>query len=321
MKQFLILLMMTGILSVSSSAQVSINTDGSQPPSSAMLEVKSTTKGLLIPRMTTSQIAAIPTPADGLQVYNTEWGKLYVYVAASALWKEMSYGTGTILPANLNFICGDLLNDLRDGGKVYQTVQIGTQCWMKQNLNVGTRIDGSQEQQNNSVIEKYCYNNDESNCDVYGGLYQWNEMMSYAPSSNTNPSGVQGICPTGWHLPSDAERCQLETFVDPTVNCNIPYGYSGIDAGGKLKEAGTSHWTYPNTGANNSSGFSALPGGMRHTINDGAFYDVGLNSFIWTSTEYSTFYPRMHHYVYSSEQSFQDYNYYLYGYSVRCLKN
>jgi uncharacterized protein (TIGR02145 family) len=318
MKQFLFLFMMTGNLFVSSSAQVSINTDGSQPPSSAMLEVKSTTKGLLIPRMTTSQIAAIQTPADGLQVYNTEWGKLYVYVAASSLWKEMSYGTGTILPANLNFICGDLLNDLRDGGKVYQTVQIGTQCWMKQNLNVGTRIDGPQDQQNNSVIEKYCYNNDESICDVYGGLYQWNEMMNYAPSSNTNPSGVQGLCPTGWHVPSDAEWCQMETLLDATVNC-ANTGVLGMDAGGKMKETGTSHWASPNTGATNTSGFTALPGGDR--IINGGFYDLALNAAFWSATENSTTNAWSCLLGHSLAQIYRTVYVKINGFSTRCVKN
>ena len=87
---------------------------------------------------------------------------------------------------------------------------------MKQNLNIGTRIDGSQDQTNNLVIEKYCYNNDEANCNVYGGLYQWNELMNYAPSSDANPSSCPGICPTGWHFPSDAEWCMVTQYLDPT---------------------------------------------------------------------------------------------------------
>jgi len=65
------------------------------------------------------------------------------------------------------------------GGQTYNTVQIGTQCWLKENLNIGTKIPGTQNQANNGTIEKYCYNNDEANCAIYGGLYQWNEMMQY----------------------------------------------------------------------------------------------------------------------------------------------
>ena len=83
------------------------------------------------------------------------------------------------------------ITDTRDGQE-YSTVQIGSQCWMAENLNIGIMIPGANTMGNNEEIEKYCYNNDESNCDIYGGLYQWNEMMQY-----TTTPGVQGICPTG----------------------------------------------------------------------------------------------------------------------------
>ena len=68
--------------------------------------------------------------------------------------------------------------DLRDS-QSYNTVEIGTQCWMAENLNIGTRIDGSRKQTDNAILEKYCYGDNEANCDIYGGLYQWNEMMQY----------------------------------------------------------------------------------------------------------------------------------------------
>jgi len=80
-------------------------------------------------------------------------------------------------------------------GKTYTTIQIGTQCWLKENLDVGTRIDGSLNQTNNSptnIIEKYCYGDDPNNCTTYGGLYQWGEAMQYATTE-----GARGICPEG----------------------------------------------------------------------------------------------------------------------------
>ena len=70
-------------------------------------------------------------------------------------------------------------------GQMYRTVQIGNQCWFKENLNVGTMIPGSQEMTDNSIIEKYCYENDPANCATYGGLYQWNEMMQYTTQQGT----------------------------------------------------------------------------------------------------------------------------------------
>jgi len=175
--------------------------------------------------------------------------------------------------------CGKAIADNRDG-KVYSTVLIGTQCWMKQNVNIGQMINGGNNQTNNGIIEKYCYDNDPANCDVYGGLYTWDEMMQYV----TTP-GVQGICPLTWHVPTDAEWCVLEQYVDPTISCNDTL-MRGTDGGGKLKEAGTVHWSPPNTGATNSSGFTALPGGYQHP---GGFYnDLTLSGFFWSSTENNT---------------------------------
>ena len=75
------------------------------------------------------------------------------------------------------FICG--ASRVSYGGKDYNTVLIGSQCWLKENLDVGTMINGSNQQTNNGIIEKYCYNNVPNNCSTYGGLYQWNEAMQY----------------------------------------------------------------------------------------------------------------------------------------------
>ncbi len=80
-------------------------------------------------------------------------------------------------------------------GNTYNTVQIGSQCWLKENLNVGEMINGNENMNNNGTIEKYCYGNDLANCHTYGGLYQWDEMMQYSTTQ-----AVQGICPLDWHI-------------------------------------------------------------------------------------------------------------------------
>jgi uncharacterized protein (TIGR02145 family) len=154
--------------------------------------------------------------------------------------------------------CGQTITDPRDS-RTYGTVLIGTQCWLSQNLNIGTRIDDNNDQSNNATIEKYCYNNTVSNCDVYGGLYQWAEMVQYLNGgTNTSswspvPSGnIQGICMSGWHIPSYGEWSALLMFL-------------GGNHGGKMKETGLTHWASPNTGATNSSGFTGLPGGWRQS--------------------------------------------------------
>ena len=151
------------------------------------------------------------------------------------------------------FLCGQTINDPSDGGagQNYNTIQVGNQCWMQQNMNVGI-ISNENGQKNDSIIEKFCYNNVSSNCGIYGGLYTWDEMMQY-----TTTPGTQGICPNGWYLPTDDDWCALTTYLDSTKNC----GDSSSNAGGMIKEKGTNHWFSPNTGANNSSGFTALPGG------------------------------------------------------------
>ncbi|MBU0764978.1 MAG: hypothetical protein KJ607_09105, partial [Bacteroidetes bacterium] len=111
--------------------------------------------------------------------------------------------------------CGQPLVDARDS-KSYNTVVIGSQCWMAQNLNIGTMINsssGGQLQTNNGTIEKYCYSNNSANCTVYGGLYEWNEMMQYAASDAGNPGTTQGICHSGWHLPTDPEWTELFDYL------------------------------------------------------------------------------------------------------------
>lgn len=239
---------------------VGIKADGTAPDNSAMLEVGSTEKGFLMPRMTTAEIAAIASPANGLMVYCTTDGKFYVYNSTIVAWKEIKYGSG-VIPTN----CG-VINDARDG-KTYNTVIIGSQCWMKENLNVGTRINSSEWQTGNGTFEKYCNGDNVSNCDVYGGLYQWEEMMQYSETP-----GVQGICPTGWHLPTQAELTTLFVYL------------GGKDvAGGKMKEAGTTHWSDPNVDASNSSGFTALPGGLRQT--NGSTTLLGITCHFWSSSK------------------------------------
>jgi uncharacterized protein (TIGR02145 family) len=211
---------------------------------------------------------------------------------------------GNLIITPTPWSCGQPITDSRDG-KTYPTVQIGTQCWMAQNLNIGARISETSNQTNNSIIEKYCYNNDENNCNTYGGLYQWDEAMQYS----TTP-GVQGICPTGWHLPTDAEWTTLTTFL----------GGETI-AGGKMKEAGLTHWNAPNTGATNSSGFTALPGGGRY---DFGYVDyLTYNAFFWSSSQSgaTSAWDRYLNYNNESVYRYNYYNYKSYGFSARCLKD
>jgi uncharacterized protein (TIGR02145 family) len=173
------------------------------------------------------------------------------------------------------------LNGIWIDSKYVNIVRIGTQVWMGENLNVGTRIDGSQSQTDNGITEKYCYNDINLNCDIYGGMYTWHEMMNYNPSDSGNIGTTQGICPDGWHIPTINEWNKL---VDTILG-------SHFVAGGKLKETGTVHWVSPNEGATNETGFTALPGGEmgRDDIYnpnpfDNIFGGLGTVANFWSST-------------------------------------
>ncbi len=202
------------------------------------------------------------------------------------------------------------ITDSRDG-KTYNTVQIGGQCWLKENLNVGTRIDGSAEQANNSTIDKYCYDDVEANCTTYGGLYQWAEAVQYknGATNSTSPSpifneNVQGICPTGWHIPTKAEFETLKASSTVNSNSNTLKAVSQGTGDG----AGT-----------NTSGFSALLAGYHN--HNGNFNYLGSNAFFWSSAEYDASFAYILHLnniggnidLYDSPKES--------GFSVRCLKN
>jgi len=213
-------------------SQVAVNEDGSAAAGSAMLDVKSTSKGFLPPRMTSAQRDAISSPATGLISYNTDFKGLNFY--NGTIW--------TTLPGT--FVCG--LSEVTDqDGNTYETISIGDQCWMKSNLNTGTRINTGTEPSDNGTIEKYCYANSTDNCSTYGALYAWDEAMQYVKTP-----GARGICPNGWHIPSDDEFETLQNALGGSSS-----------AGGAMKETGYDHWGSPNTGATNSSGFTALGSG------------------------------------------------------------
>src|SRR5664280_597345 len=140
---------------------------------------------------------------------------------------------------------------------------IGNQCWLKENLDIGVMIDSLQNQTNNVTIEKYCYNNNPANCTTYGGLYQWNEAMQYVTTEK-----AKGICPTGWHIPKNAEYQTLATTVSNNSNTLKAVGQ------GTGNGAGT-----------NTSGFSALLAPDRELGGD--FGGLGFSTSFWSSTEYN----------------------------------
>ena len=250
---------------------------------------------------------------------------LQIGVKIDGNWKEMSKtqpsggfvrGKKYVVALNTEGAGWDATyKDNRDD-KTYPYVTIGTQVWMTENLAYLPSVVGPDT---GSETEPYYYVYDYEGTSVndakatphyftYGVLYNWPAAMDGDVSSSSNPSGVQGICPSGWHLPSDAEWTTLTDYL------------GGIDvAGDKMKEEGTSHWTSPNTGATNESGFSALPGGYR--LPGGTFNYVGSYGFWWSSTQ-SSAYNTWYRYLYYSYSGVNRYNNNKsFGYSLRCIRD
>jgi len=178
--------------------------------------------------------------------------KTITYSYTNVVLCTASKSAHIIVQATPVFNCGNDLNDIRDT-KVYPTIQIGSQCWLAKNLNFGTIIASSQDQRDNCVPEKYCYNDIPSNCTNQGGLYQWDELMLY-----DDTPGDQGFCPPTWHLPTENDWNTL--FANWTNNAFAasPLKFSGF------------------------SGFNALLSGERYINNSWDF--PGFATFFWSST-------------------------------------
>ena len=190
-------------------------------------------------------------------------------------------------------------------GNVYHAVKIGTQTWMVENLKTTKYKDGTNiplvadnTAWSTLTTEGYCwYNNDAlTNKNPYGALYNW-----YAVNTGK-------LCPTGWQVPTDSAWTTLTTYL----------GGESV-AGGKLKESGTMHWLTPNTDADNSYGFTALPGGSHY--NNGAFYLMGKYGWYWSSTESSSSEAWHEYMIYNSAANYRTAGAKNIGFSVRCIKD
>jgi uncharacterized protein (TIGR02145 family) len=206
---------------------------------------------------------------------------------------------GTSYGDELSFITlnetGTLV-DARDG-QIYNTVRIGSQWWMAENLNFYT-----------DTCSWYYDDDSATYASIYGRLYTWDTLMAGTASSSSNPSDVQGVCPSGWHIPSDAEWTQL---IDELGGLTV--------AGGKMKEEGTANWNSPNSGATNESGFTGLPAGER--TDAGVYQYEGNQAIYWSSTQQNPSEARIRRLYHDSSQANEDHFDKDYGLSVRCVKD
>jgi uncharacterized protein (TIGR02145 family) len=232
------------------------------------------------------------------------------YSAADTLKKSKGYwvkisqqqsdGPSFIIVAvpPLPWTCGSgLWGRIWYGGKWYYSVQIGSQCWLKSNLNIGNRINGTVDQTDNGVIEKYCYGDDESNCETFGGLYQWREAMQYDWDE-----GTQGICPNGWHIPTWGEL--------NTLDYNVGHDGNSLKAIGQGTGAGA---------GTNTSKFSALLAGQQSY---GSYSTIGSRGKFWSSSHSTVdyaYYINLFDFNNNIDIDFVEWNFY--ALSIRCIKN
>jgi uncharacterized protein (TIGR02145 family) len=235
-------------------------------------------------------------------------------LAAGTTYHVRAYATnsaGTAYGADM--ICTSYSGSVTDEeGNDYYTIAIGVQLWMAENLKttrysngdlIGTTTPATLDITKEATPKyQWAQDGDESNVAVYGRLYTWDAVTD-----------SRNVCPTGWHVPTDAEWTNLTTFL----------GGEG-EAGGKLKESGKTHWSGRYTGTTNETGFTALPGGSRFYYYDGEalvgpFSGLGHGSW-WSSTENSTSdaYGRN---ISSANEVFRYSHDKWEGLSVRCVKD
>jgi len=277
-----------------------ITNDGGAPVQSRGVCYSTSTNPTILNSVTINGTGAgeFTSPITGLAANTTYYVRAYaINNIGTGYGKEVSFTTSPLLPT---------VTDI--DGNIYHAVVIGTQTWMLENLKTTKYHDGtviSNITDNTTWTNTgaaYCwYNNDVANKAIYGALYNW---YAVDPSSNGNKS----ICPNGWHVPTDAEWIILTNFLGGETF-----------ASGKMKEIGTTHWTSPNTEADNSSGFTALPGGSRNYV-DGLFNNLGSYGNLWSSIASDASNAWFRYLRYYDAYAVRIDNNKKNGHSVRCLK-
>ena len=209
----------------------------------------------------------------------------------------------TPLPVPDGYIIKNAVTDV--DGNVYDAAKIGDKVWMNQNLRTTHYANGDliplEDGYTNKLTPGCRYVPNKFDIETYGYLYDWASLMHGAQSSNTNPSGVQGVCPDGWHVPSAVEWLELVNYVSSREEyvCKDSLGHNSDDTGNKyiakalsaVEGWGTSSVSCApgntETGVNNATGFSALPAGAFMYYQKSTWHNSGLEAFFWSSTENS----------------------------------
>ncbi len=274
--------------------------------------------GSKIENMRTEKTASGFDWMPGDQVRYTGFGPLDSFIFGHDILEDTLVHSDTCtfyLRHGIPCIDAPFINDV--DGNIYRTVQIGNQCWLRENLRTTRYINGTSiplVTGNTSWINLtspgYCwYDNDSMTySNRYGALYNW-----FAVSQNN-------LCPVGWHLPSDAEWQVLEMHLGMSPADASQTGFRGTIEGGSLKDAGTVYWDNPNLGATNASGFTALPSGKR-SDGGGEFSGAGCFGYWWTSSTYNTIYIWYRILSCNEAGISRMYHHMQHGYSVRCIRD
>jgi uncharacterized protein (TIGR02145 family) len=302
-------------------AQVGIGT--TTPDASALLDVESSTKGFLPPRMTTTERNAISSPLpEGLIIYNENNGCIEFRNATA--WINVCDGSGqgvidgnaTCATATISAtpctaaelssgINGGSLGNKYDNGSggAYSVVEIGGQCWMQENIDVDPT--DSPALVNSTDEGWYGYHSNTYQAAGEGTLLQWSAAMNSSTAER-----AQGVCPTGWHVPSDCEWMYLENSLGMTTADQQVTGFRGTEGQdlSNLVLSGT-----------NSSGFTALLAGHRNS--NGTFANRGTGGLWWSSSEAGASFAHSRSLLSSQAGVFRNNYYKALGFSVRCLKD
>jgi len=269
MKKLYLLILGVFLFTSNLSGQVAVNSDGSMPDNSAMLDVKSAEKGMLVPRMTQAQILQISNPADGLIVYCTTDGKMYIYVASSMLWKEVAYGAGVIAPL---FTCGTPITIYHvttgNVAPVNKTTTYGTvtnipgetsKCWITRNLGASQEATSVSDYTEASA----------------GWYWQFNRSQGYMFDGAPTPA---------WTITSIDEDSDWLTANDPcTIELGTAWRLPTYTEWYNVKNTGG--WT--NWNGPWGSALKLHAAGLLSYLN-GSLYDRGSYGYYWSSTQNST---------------------------------
>lgn len=259
--------------------------------------------------------------------YMEQLGICLVALCVGVLFTRCEKDHLMIKPENLqkpegDGICGTVTDK---DGNVYDVVKLGNQEWMAQNLRTTKYADGTSiplgSSTSTTTAYRYCPNNSSSNVYKYGYLYNWKAVMRNSSSSSSNPSHVQGICPNGWHVPSDAEWTELENYVR-----GVPYYMTKSGSEGKALASSEDWGSSPNylaigndVSINNSTGFCAVPAGC---VRNGTSCSFNRDADYWTTNSSSNS-DAYAYGLYSSNSSglVSEHCNQTWGNSVRCVKD